>query len=74
MKEYKFFLKDVIQCLKENIVDLKEKRLFADESEKEYINARLFSYHEIVSSIKVQLKDYKITPEEIGLDKLDNIL
>jgi len=74
MKEYKFFLKDVIQCLKDNIVDLKGKILFADESEKEYINARLFSYHEIVTSIKLQLKDYKITPEEIGIDQIDKIL
>lgn len=73
-KDFKYFLKDVIMLLRANILDLKEKRLFADDKEKDYIAARLFSYHEIISSIKDQLKEYGINPEEIGLDEIDEIL
>jgi hypothetical protein len=73
-EEFKRFLRDVISILSDNISDLKEKRMSADESEKEYINARLMSYHEIISSIREQLKDYKISEEEIGLDRIGDVL
>lgn len=73
-KDFKFFLKDVILILRDNIIDLKQKRLFADEREKDYIAARLFSYHEILTSLRSQLKDYDITEEEIGLDAIDDVL
>lgn len=72
--DYKYLLKDVILILKANIVDLKEKRLFADETEKEYIAARLFSYHEIITSIRSQLKEYNISEDEIGLHEIEEIL
>jgi hypothetical protein len=73
-QDFKNFLKDVIHILKDNIVELKVKRFSADESEKEYIAARLFSYHEIISSIKGQLKEYNISESEIGIDEIDEIL
>jgi hypothetical protein len=70
-RDFRFFLKDVIVLLRANINDLKEKRLFADEHEKAFIAARLFSYHEIITSIRSQLKEYNITEEEIGLNEID---
>lgn len=73
-QDFKNFMRDVILILKENIVDLKEKKMFADEEEKNYISARLFSYYEIISSIKGQLKEYNISEKEIGLDELEEIL
>lgn len=71
--DFKKFLKEVILLLKDNIEDLKNKRKYANENEKEYIEARLLSYREIVANIRSQLSDYAITPEEIGLDKLTDI-
>ncbi|MBX9852470.1 MAG: hypothetical protein K2X86_12030 [Cytophagaceae bacterium] len=73
-QDFKNFLKDVISILKDNIRDLKEKRMFADDNEKDYIAARLFSYHEIISSIKSQLSEYNISEEEIGLNEIDDVL
>ena len=73
-KEFVFFLKDVIYILKENIKDLKERKLLALDEEKEYINARLISYHEIITTLKSQLREYNISEEEIGLNEIDNII
>lgn len=73
-QDFKNFLKDVILILKDNILDLNGKRVDADDSERVYIEARLFSYQEIIASIRKQLKEYKIAEEEIGLDEIDKIL
>jgi len=73
-QDFKNFMRDVILILKENIIDLREKKMFADAEEKDYIAARLFSYYEIISSIKNQLKEYNISETEIGLDELKDIL
>lgn len=73
-KEFVFFLKDVIYILKENIKDLKERKLVALEEEKEYIAARLISYHEIITTLRSQLREYNISEEEIGLNEIDKII
>ncbi len=73
-QDFKNFLKDVIFIIKDNIHELKEKKSIADNAEKDYIAARLYSYHEILSSIKSQLKAYNISEDEIGLDKIDDFI
>jgi hypothetical protein len=73
-KEFILFLKDVIDILKANISDLKERKLFAESEEKEYISARLFSYHEIITTLRSQLREYNISEEEIGLNEIDPIV
>ena len=73
-REFLLFLRDVISILKDNIKDLKERKNFAEAEEKEYIAARLFSYQEIVSTLRGQLKEYDISEKEIGLDDIDQIL
>ena len=69
--DYRFLLKDVIAILKANITELKSKHASSNENEKGYIDARLFSYQEIVSRIRNQIKVYNITPEEIGLNEIE---
>lgn len=73
-QDFKFFLRDVIIILKDNISYLKEKKLSANEEEKDFIAARLYSYHEIIVSIKSQLNNYNISEKEIGLDTIEDIV
>lgn len=73
-QEFKNSLKDVISILKDKILILKAKQSGAKGSEIEYINARLLSYREIINNIRGQLKEFEISEEEIGLDKLDEII
>jgi hypothetical protein len=73
-QDFKFFLKDVIIILKDNICYLKEKKSAANEEEKDFIAARLFSYHEIIVSIKSQLEKYNISEKEIGLDNIEDLI
>jgi hypothetical protein len=70
-EEYKDYLREVITILKENIEDLRQKQAFADPEEKEYIAGRLFSYHEVIVSLKLTLKEFGIPEQEIGLDKIN---
>ena len=65
--DYKNYLREVILILKENIYELNQKQLSADSEEKEYIAGRLYSYQEVISSLKNTIKNYGITEEEIGL-------
>lgn len=73
-QDFKNFLKDVILILKDNILELKAKRSSVDDSEQAFIDARLSSYQEIISSIRKQLVEYNISEEEIGLDEISKIL
>ncbi len=73
-KEYKFFLKDIISILSANIIDLKKKSMSADSREKEYITARLFTYREIISTLRAQIKVHGISEEEIGLHNITDII
>lgn len=68
--EYKEYLREVIVILKENIEDLKQKRNFSDPEEREYIAGRLFTYHEVVISLKATLSEFGISEEEIGLNEI----
>ena len=68
--EYKEYLREVIVILKENIEDLKQKQAFSDSEEKEYISGRLFSYKEVIISLKATLEEFGISEQEIGLDQI----
>ena len=68
--EYKEYLREVIVILKENIEDLKQKQAFSDSEEKEYISGRLFSYQEVIISLKATLEEFGISEQEIGLDQI----
>ncbi len=69
-QQYKNYLKDVVIVMKENIQDLKQRQAFADLSELEYINTKLFAYNEMISIFRMEIKKYKIKEGEIGLDSL----
>ena len=69
--EYKEYLREVIVILKENIEDLKQKRAFSDPEEREYIAGRLFTYQEVVVSLKANLDEFGISESEIGLDQIE---
>ncbi len=68
--EYKDYLTEVIAILRDNIEDLKQKQLFADPEEKDYIAGRLFSYHEVIFSLRLSIKEYGILESDIGLDTI----
>jgi hypothetical protein len=68
--EYKEYLREVIVILKTNIEDLKQKKGFGDAEEQEYIAGRLFSYHEVIISLRATLAEFGISEAEIGLDKI----
>lgn len=69
--EFKGYLQEVFRLLKENIKYLKEIYPVSNELEKDFIACRIFSYRQIVFSMKELIKKHNIREEEIGLDQLD---
>ena len=62
-----YFVQDVLITIRANIRDLQEKKAFADPEELDYIEGRLFSYHEVLSILRASATDIGIDPAEIGL-------
>lgn len=61
------FVQDVLITVHENILELKERRGFADPEEMNYIEAKLLAYYEILSAFKSSAVEFKIPKEELGL-------
>ncbi len=62
-----YYVQDVLIIIRANIRDLQEKKAFADPDELDYIEGRLFSYHEVLSILRASAKEVGIDPDEIGL-------
>lgn len=64
---YIFFVQDVLITLHANIRDLEEKLAFADPEEKDYILGRIFSYKEVLETIRMAARSFGIDKEELGI-------
>jgi hypothetical protein len=61
------FVQDVLISIHENIADLREKKTFADPEERDYIEGRLFSYHEFLAILRHSADMYGLDARELGL-------
>ncbi len=61
------FIQDVLITIHANIRDLEEKKGFADSTEQDYIDGRLFSYIEMLAILRASARDSGIDPKAIGL-------
>lgn len=66
-QEYIKYLREIVQVLNEMIQDLKQRQAFAEEEEKEYIAGRLFSYYEMLNTMKFYCRENNLSEEELGL-------
>lgn len=69
-EDYKKYLRDIIVIIIENVQDLTEKLNQADSEEKEYLNGRLSTYIEVVTTLKKTIREHGIKEDEIGLDRV----
>ncbi len=61
------FFHDILISLHENIRDLQGKKAFADPEEQDYLDGRLFSYHEVLEIMKESAQAFDINRQELGL-------
>jgi hypothetical protein len=61
------FLQDILITIHENIRELKDRKTFADPEEHTYIEAKLITYHEVLSIILMSADEFKIPRNELGI-------
>ena len=66
-QQYIEFIHDVLITLHANIRELKERRNFADPEERDYIEAKLLAYNEMLSILKASADEFGIDKQELGL-------
>lgn len=58
--KYKDLLINLVIQINENISEVSERKLFADEKELDYIEGKLMAYKEILAIIKLDSKEQSI--------------
>src|SRR5688572_21300285 len=54
------FLQDVLITIHENIRELKERKTFADPEELTHIEAKLLTYHEVLSALRSSAREFNL--------------
>ncbi|MCU0449273.1 MAG: hypothetical protein MUC97_05400 [Bernardetiaceae bacterium] len=66
-KRYLEYLQDVLITLHQNLHETRERKLFADPAELDYIEGKLMAYQEILAIMRQSAQQFHLPTHEIGL-------
>jgi hypothetical protein len=75
MDKNRLFIEDFVTIIHEKAEELlKEREYYSikeNEVELQYINGQLYTYFDILSTLKLQAQSFEIPVEQINLNKID---
>jgi hypothetical protein len=66
-QRYQDFIRDVLITIHMNLVELRQRKSFADPEEHTHIDAKILAYEEMLSILRDSAQEFNIPRAELGL-------
>lgn len=64
---YIHFIQDVLITIHENQREIMNRKIFAEPDELDYIEAKLATYHEMLSIIRMSAREFNLPCDKLGI-------